>query len=142
MFVGLLVYCYVTFRKTGDGDRGTGVMLVMPTIFLITFLSIVYSPVIQVRFSQDSYNEIQSVEERMNGYDEAWTLWQLRPLYGVGAGNYTAAAYTYNDMLEGWNYQPVHNVGLLFLVEFGVIGVIIILLVILSLFSYLLFLLS
>lgn len=135
MLVSFLVYCYITFRKMGDGERGTGAMFIIPTIFLITFLSIVYFPVIQVRFSQDSYNEIQSVQERMSGYEEASILWQLRPFYGVGAGNYTAAAYTYNDMLEGWNYQPVHNVGLLFLVEFGVAGIVLLFFVVVSFIS-------
>ena len=51
-------------------------------------------------------------------------------------GNYTIAAYQLNPDRDGWKYQPVHNVGLLFLIELGIVGVILFWLTVISFFYY------
>jgi len=62
------------------------------------------------------------VSERISGYHEAWKIFKKHPVLGVGAGNYTAAAYQLNPARPGWEYQPVHNVFILFVVEEGGVG--------------------
>ena len=48
-------------------------------------------------------------------------------MLGVGPGNYVYVLFIQNPGLSPWFYQPVHNVYLLFLAEWGIIGVIFIL---------------
>lgn len=99
---------------------------------IITILSAIYWPIVNTRLFAASANEISSTVERISGLAEAWSLFQQHPILGVGAGNYTAAAYTLNPNLPGWEYQPVHNVFMLILTELGIVGVLILFCVITS----------
>jgi O-antigen ligase len=68
--------------------------------------------------------EIRSVEERgvlMNG---ALALIRLRPLLGVGLGNFAVALYRLApETVAAYPiYQPVHNVALLLTAELGLLG--------------------
>ena len=91
-------------------------------LLIMTILSIIFFPIVQTRFSQETVNEIISTDERLDGYSEAGKIFKQNIFFGVGAGNYTAAAYRLNPNLPGWTYQPVHNVPLLILTELGIIG--------------------
>lgn len=92
------------------------------TSALILMFCVIYFPLIQTRFSQNTVNEIRSTTERITGYREAWKIFKANPLLGVGIGNYTLASYNLNKNLPGWDYQPVHNIYLLLLAELGLIG--------------------
>lgn len=94
-------------------------------IFIFVFVSLLtalYWPLINTRISHNSRLEILSTQERVIGYKEAIQIWKTSPWLGVGAGNYTLASYKLNPNQAGYAYQPVHNVPLLFLSEFGIIG--------------------
>ena len=54
----------------------------------------------------------------------------------MGVGNYTLALYQLNSNRPGWEYQPAHNVGLLFLAEMGVVGLLLLFFVIVSFITY------
>lgn len=68
--------------------------------------------------------EIRSVEERAMQVPAAWALIQMRPVLGVGLGNYPVALYGLaRDMVTAYPvYQPVYNVILLVTAELGVLG--------------------
>ncbi|OGH79144.1 MAG: hypothetical protein A2469_03675 [Candidatus Magasanikbacteria bacterium RIFOXYC2_FULL_40_16] len=112
--------------------------LISYLLSLTILLSILFFPLVQTRFSQNSNNEIISTSERISGVEEAWQIISAKPLLGVGAGNYTLAAYQLNPARPGWEYQPVHNVFLLIFAELGIIGAVLLLLTILSIISHLL----
>ncbi len=68
--------------------------------------------------------ESQSISERQQQIKDAYALIKLEPVRGVGYGNMPVAIY---DKLERaresiHNYQPVHNIYLLSMVELGVVG--------------------
>ncbi len=92
-------------------------------LVLFCLLSMLYWPLIHTRISHDSRLEIQSTEERVTGYKEAFQIWKQAPWLGVGAGNYTVALSQVHPNQPGYMYQPVHNVPLLFGAEFGLVGV-------------------
>jgi len=141
-FTCLLVYLFISLLKnklpiTNYLSTSAGKQLLI-TILLLTLLSIIFFPLIKTRFSHSSVNEIRSTTERISGYSESLQIFKQNPWLGVGAGNYTLATHQLDPDRPGWEYQPVHNVFALFIVEFGIIGAILILLLILSLISYLL----
>lgn len=70
--------------------------------------------------------ELTAITERVVGMAEAWILWKQNWLFGVGLGNYTVELAELFPILKGYELQPVHSVGLLFLVEWGVIGLILV----------------
>jgi len=80
-------------------------------------------PLMHTRFFPTSQNEISSITERVAGYSNAITLFQEHWLFGVGGGNYTYAFMQLEPSMPVWWYQPVHNVGVLFVVEYGVLGI-------------------
>lgn len=92
--------------------------------FLVSLLTLTYWPLIHTRIANQSSHEIQSTQERVVGYKEALQLWRRSSWIGVGAGNYTRALYENNPNRPGYEYQPVHNVPLLFLTEFGIFGIV------------------
>lgn len=96
-------------------------------VFAISFclcipFVVYFFPLVFTRLAHESNHEIQSTSERVLGYKESIQIWKTSPVFGVGAGNYTVAAYQLNPLQPGYSYQPVHNVPLLLLSEFGVVG--------------------
>ncbi len=102
------------------------------TILPIIILILILIPVLAVRVSGTSANEIESITERKNQVGESIDIFKNNMWLGVGAGNYTLALYEQNPNLPGWQYQPVHNVGLLLFSELGIVGIILIVCVFVS----------
>ncbi len=91
-------------------------------VALVIFL-LVLAPVWGTRVAMQERLERQSLTTRAAQYAQAWTLLRTQSLVGVGAGNYTTALRTQDGAAHGvWWYQNVHNVPLLWLTEFGVLG--------------------
>jgi len=102
-------------------------VLLWPTV-LFVILSIIYLPLLQSRVAVQNYLEIRAVNERLSQYQDFANVFSTNPLFGVGPGNYIYALFNQNSTLAPWLYQPVHNVYLLFLAEWGVVGSCIVLL--------------
>jgi putative inorganic carbon (HCO3(-)) transporter len=68
--------------------------------------------------------EIRSVDDRLMQVPAAWTLIQMRPVLGVGLGNYPTALYRLapEAVAEYPEYQPVYSVPLLVTAELGPLG--------------------
>lgn len=91
-------------------------------LILLAIVTVAYRGYIFDRFTLQNKHEQTSINERVSGYEESIGLFKQRPVFGAGAGNYTAASYISDPNRAAFEYQPVHNVVLLFLVEWGVIG--------------------
>lgn len=100
------------------------IYLSMPIlIFLIG--GIIYSPLVKTRLAGIAVSETTSIQERVSGYVEAGQMIAKDPWLGAGSGNFTVAAYLLDKTRPGWEYQPTHNVALLYTAELGLVGVII-----------------
>ena len=130
--VVLLIY-YISEKKV---DLKEFLYKIIITVLPIIILILILIPVLAVRVSGTSANEIESITERTHQVGESIGIFKNNMWLGVGAGNYTLALYEQNPNLPGWQYQPVHNVGLLLLAELGMVGIILLLFVLLSFFTY------
>lgn len=114
LLLGILV---LYFQK----KRSIFPVLLWPTV-LFVILSIIYLPLLQSRVAAQNYLEIRAINERLSQYQDFANVFSTNPLFGVGPGNYIYALFAQNSNLVPWLYQPVHNVYLLFLAEWGIFG--------------------
>jgi lysylphosphatidylglycerol synthetase-like protein (DUF2156 family) len=101
----------------------TSVKWIAYRLSLIAMLTALFFPLVQSRLAGETVPELRSRTERISGYSEAIALWRTHPLVGIGVGNYTIWERAAFPNRAPWEYQPAHNVPLLFLAELGVIGV-------------------
>ena len=110
-------------------------LLIVPLLILITLTSI-YPSLVFNRFNQVNRLEKKSFVERAVQHQQSLELISKNWPTGVGPGNYTQAVHDeINNKLKSFEYQPVHNIYLLILTEYGAFGLIIILLLIINSFK-------
>lgn len=102
--------------------RQVGTVLVHMLLMSILFMSF-FPAATSARLFGGSTNELASTTERLDGYAEAREIIYMHPWFGVGPGNYTAALMIAFPNRPLWVYQPVHNTDLLFVAEWGIVGV-------------------
>ncbi len=66
--------------------------------------------------------EQMSTEQRGIYSEEAANLFKNNWYQGVGLGNFTQATHQLNNNKEAWDYQPVHNIYYLSVIEIGILG--------------------
>lgn len=81
---------------------------------------IIFFPLISGRVTAQGSLENKSIEERRAGLTEWKTIAKNNWLGGTGAGAYTVAITTES----GYTKVPVHNIPLLIIAEFGLIGIV------------------
>lgn len=89
-------------------------------IFLLFFISL--RPLFTARVMAEGRLETKSISERRAQVADFQNIFSKNIIFGVGPGAYTAALYKNNPRLSAWDYQPVHNIYLLALAEFGSLG--------------------
>ena len=95
------------------------VFVIGVTCALVMFVN---APLVHTRFSVQSPHEVASISERGSALEDAKQLLIAQPFFGVGPGQYTGALQQVRPEYQPWEYQPVHNVLVLFLVELGIVG--------------------
>jgi|AntAceMinimDraft_4_1070372.scaffolds.fasta_scaffold14855_2 O-antigen ligase len=123
-FFFIIIFLFFCFKKEDKTFFNKNKLYISTSIILIIFLSIIYNPIIKNRFSNNSYAEIKSSSERVDLNNESLEIISANLFFGVGVGNYTMASYNLNQNKNLWEYQPVHNIFLLFLAETGLFGLI------------------
>ncbi|TSA46170.1 O-antigen ligase domain-containing protein [bacterium] len=83
-----------------------------------------------------SLSSTQSLQERIFYQNVARETISAHPLVGVGAGQSIFDEFKKYPNLEGWQYQPVHNLYLLIFSELGIVGLIFFLLWIFSIMEW------
>ncbi|MFH1668253.1 MAG: O-antigen ligase family protein [Candidatus Komeilibacteria bacterium] len=91
-------------------------------LLVVVLFSMVYGQLLVNRVSVESRLEVQSIDERVQGYGQAWDIFKSHAFLGVGLGNYTGALYNVDSTRPAWEYQPVHNIDLLTMSELGIVG--------------------
>jgi hypothetical protein len=104
--------------------RSTVALLGMVVVMTVTFVAL-NGPLVGARLGLTTEaTEVQSVEMRKMQIPAALALIGMRPLLGVGLGNYTTALYTLAPHMVTADgiYQPVFAVPLLVAAELGILG--------------------
>ncbi len=89
-----------------------GILLVFIGFFVVN------KPLLITRFTATNRLESRSLAERSSQYKEAFTLFRKHPWFGVGPGAYIVASH---DRWFTVAPQPVHNIFVLLLVEWGAV---------------------
>jgi len=100
------------------------ILLIFSMAVSVFSLSWIFSEIFSVRFQGHARLEQMSLEERLQSYHDAEVLFSQHPVTGIGIGSFTQAIFQLDPSREAWQYQPVHMVWVLLLVETGVIGVV------------------
>lgn len=94
-------------------------------IVIYTFASIlllsIFKPLVFSRVDFQNRLEVKSISERVEQLQDFKTIFSKNILFGVGPGVYTYGLFKYH-IEHKHDYQPVHNIFLLFLGEWGVVG--------------------
>ncbi|MBU1130789.1 O-antigen ligase family protein [Patescibacteria group bacterium] len=104
-------------------------------IFCLTFAFVWVSYPTQLfttRFNPEARLEKKSMEQRTAGYQQALILLKENSVLGLGINNYTLALYQKDSRWPGYAYQPVHDAGLLTLVELGIPSLLLFVMIIIS----------
>lgn len=115
-----LMACVVVFVLFMHKEIRTRIYSILPAcaIFLLLFLW-QFGDVFAQRVTIRNEREVQSVDERMNGFRDGLSIVRSHVWLGVGLHNYTNALRTMDPIKKGFELVPVHNVFILVLVELG-----------------------
>ena len=91
-------------------------------LLVVIFWLVIFYPVFTARFNLNNRLEVKSISERQGQYAEVLSFIKSNPILGVGPGAYTDALHKKYPTLSAWQYQPIHSIYLLALVEIGLIG--------------------
>ena len=124
---GTMVATLVWARHRGQWSPNwptVGFLAAVLLLVAVGFVAVNW-PLLQPRLGLTSQGtEIRSVEARLLQIPAARELIRMRPVLGVGLGNYPTALYRLaRDMVRAYPvYQPVYNVVLLVTAELGILG--------------------
>lgn len=109
--LGVSIFVYQHRRQWKECLPVVSVLVGVVFVWLVSLSSLVTT-----RLQGSRPLEVRSLTERQGQYGQAWQLFKMHPLVGVGPGLYTHALVT---KLNVATYQPVHNTFVLMLVELG-----------------------
>ena len=137
-FVGFLVGLAVLLAGhvliAGRSGRRSVLLAVGLSLTVLLAVSVLLHEPLLTRITATGRLERISVESRLDQYGEAWSLVRLSPWFGVGPGRMPeATAYVLATHRNPWDYQPIHNLPILILVETGIVGLVAWLALVLSL---------
>lgn len=103
------------YLRTLKEKKNKTLTIILSGLFLVELLSLLFMR--GIHFLSDP-----NFIERWEGYKMAFKLFLSHPL-GLGFSNFTMSMDTFSGQtLMPWEYQPVHNIFLLALVEIGIFG--------------------
>lgn len=122
VFAGAIWFMSVSVRGCGRDGIVKLLRPVIATLTLFLVLTVIYWPLVQTRMGVNTRLENKSVVERISQVTEWKQVFYNRVFAGIGPGVYTYALYKNNPTLSSLEYQPVHNIYLLILAEWGMLG--------------------
>lgn len=118
---GLFSLVVILFFKHKDFLRDIAKQAAFSLVVII-FWVIIFYPVFSARFNLHNRLESTSVGERKDQYAGSVSFIKENPITGVGPGAYTFALHEKSPNKASWQYQPIHNIYLLAIVEMGLLG--------------------
>jgi hypothetical protein len=122
---GLAMLLWARRQNHWSPNRSSLILLASLALIIGTVFVAIYWPLLQPRLGLTSQGvEIRSVESRTTQVAGASALIGMRPVLGVGLGNYPKALYSLApETVAAYPiYQPVFNVALLTTAELGLLG--------------------
>ena len=128
---------YAGFRKNNQMIRKIGRITVYSGLLFLVFnlmASNIWLDRFGVTFGSPTVSagggrlDALSNNERLGSYQQAQSLMNARSIFlGYGLGNYVPQLAQEFPSLPSYSYQPAHNVYVMMLLEFGVIGILLLL---------------
>lgn len=118
--VGIIGLAVVIFFKQKDWR----VFFVKQVVFIVVLAGFwvgIFFPIFSARFNVHNRLEVYSIAERQSQYKESLSFIKNKPFFGVGPALYTFAVSKKYPKLASWQFQPVHNIYVLAIVEFGIL---------------------
>ena len=123
--IALLFIILIQYKKkeiiTPKLLRLFGWQLFMYLVYILVIV-IFLAPLFQARFNLINSVEKVSVQEHKAQYSESAQVISRNLFLGTGPGTYTLFLYKQNPRLKAWQYQPAHNIFVLWLAEMGIVG--------------------
>jgi O-antigen ligase len=116
-----ILFIYFIYKKV-EVKKFISILLVLVLVSGISF--VLFNDFLKTRIQGQERLELKSNAERVILKKQAQSLLKENWFLGVGINNYVFVVHEKNSSLNIWDYQPVHNVYLLILVELGIIGLI------------------
>jgi O-antigen ligase len=117
----LSLLALIVFLRSADRKY-----MITPLIMIIStigMMSILLFPLLSARTLQDTRLSHNSITDRGTYAQHAYNTLKTHPLIGTGIHNYTNTVFLlYGKDLPIWYIQPVHNIYILAVVEYGLIG--------------------
>lgn len=121
LFLSLFILFIYSISKKVKVKKVLSVLIILLLISSINF--ILFSDFFKTRIQQQERLELKSSAERVVLRNQALSLLNENWFLGYGINNYVLVVHKNIDKtLNVWDYQPVHNVYLLILVELGILG--------------------
>jgi len=118
---GLFFLVFAYYKNSSARDFLAGQLAYYLVVVLIWL--IILAPLFYARFNLDNSVEKVSIEEHRSQYGQSVGVIKNNLFLGVGSGAYTLNLYYNDPNLSGWQYQPAHNIYVLWLAENGLIGI-------------------
>ena len=129
LFGWVLVGLFLLIRKFNFFNRVHlyGMYIKQSVFYLLVFAVLFYNFefLFTARLNFSNHLENVSVSERAEQYSDSANFFRQHQFLGVGPGAYTLALFRANPSLPGYSYQPVHNIYVLILTEWGILGAIV-----------------
>ncbi len=122
-FVGLVAFVVVAFSVRFNRAQWYDLARQLFFYFVTAIvIGLVLGPLMITRFSASTRLEEKSLSERTSQIGDAIEIFVAHPWFGVGEGVYTYDLFLRHPDQVGGSYQPVHNIYLLILAEWGIVG--------------------
>lgn len=105
-------------------------------VLVLTTLTLIYPDIVFSRFNYNLRLEKKSLSERSTLILDSLTVIKKNWVTGVGGGNFTQATHDIiNKSKLSYEYQPVHNIYLLIIAEYGFLSFLILILLLINAFK-------
>lgn len=116
LFIGVLLLAWEN-KKNILFLRQFAIYVVVGLILFFSFQNLLFA-----RANLDSRLESKSISERLTQWQDFQVIFSHHPLLGVGPGNYPVALRAIHPQASANYLSPVHSIYLLFVGQFGLIG--------------------
>jgi len=116
---GIFFYIILNFNKYNLLFFSKQLLIILAPVIC---LFIIFQPIFLARFNHENRLEYRSVSERVGQYSEFKKVFLEYAWLGVGPGAYTLALSKLNPIASTYELQPAHNIYLLTLAEWGIVG--------------------
>jgi O-antigen ligase len=116
----LIAGCLILFFKHYR-DKKFWPQFIFYILMAVILLSI-FKPLVFSRVNLDNRLEMRSISQRLEQWQDFKIVFSQNKFFGVGPGAYTYGLFYY-QLDHGHSFEPIHNIFLLFLGEWGIVGI-------------------